>query len=175
MKGNNFVLKGIDHLLNFSGILAGISILLITFFVTWGVIARLFHIEAPWIEPVSVYMFVASSYLATSYAMKNLEHIRVDILIQQFSIKIRKVLDTVLMLLSLFFFTYVTWRAFHMFQNSFERKTTDLSLLQVPLWIPQIFVFVGFVFLCLAIIRHIIMTWTNEGYGISGMHEAEEL
>lgn len=174
MKGIGIVIKGIDRLLNFSGIVAGISILLITFCVTWGVIARLFYIDASWVVPVSVYMFVAASYLATSYAMKNLEHIRVDILVQQFPIKIRKVLDTALMLLSLLFFSYITLRTFDMFQNSLARKTTDLSLLQVPIWIPQIFVFVGFVFLCLAIIRHIMMTWTNEGYGMSGIHEAEE-
>lgn len=173
MKGISIFIKGIDRILNFSGIVAGISILLISFFVTWGVFARLFHIDAAWVVPITVYMFVAASYLATSYAMKNLEHIRVDILIQQLPSNVRKILDTILMLLSLLFFTYVTMKTFDMFHNSFSRKTTDLSLLQIQIWIPQIFVFLGFVFLCLAIIRHILMTWTAEGYGMSGVHEEE--
>ncbi|SOC37842.1 TRAP transporter small permease [Ureibacillus acetophenoni] len=171
MKGIGIFIKGIDRILNFSGIIAGIAILLISFFVTWGVLARLLHIDASWVVPITVYMFVASSYLAASYAMKNLEHIRVDILIQQLPIIVRKILDTLLMIVSLLFFTYVTLRSFDMFHNSFVRKTTDLSLLQIQVWIPQLFVVIGFIFLCLSIIRHILMTWTMDGYGMSGVHE----
>src|SRR4051794_29907929 len=112
MKSINAISKAIGKLLNLAGILSGFIIVFVSIFVTWGVIARIFHIEAHWVEPVSVYMFVASSFLATSYAMKNLEHIRVEILVQNFSLKVRKILDTFLMILSFFFFSYVTWRAF---------------------------------------------------------------
>lgn len=164
MKALIIIRDSIGRVIDFAGALAGILILLVSIFVTWGVIARYFFLASHWVEPVSVYLFLASSFLATSAAMKKMEHIRVDILIHTFSPIMKKVTDTITTFIALLFFSYVSWRCFVMFKNSYDRESTDLSILEVPLWIPQIFVFIGLVFLCLAILRHIIVIWTVNNY-----------
>lgn len=154
-----WVMRLMDRVIDAAGALAGISVFLICFAVTWGVIARYFHIGAHWVEPVTVYMFIAASFLAASYAMKKNEHIRVDILLGKLNPGMKRMLETLLMSVSLALFLYISKLAFDMFQQSLTFNTKDLSLLQVPIWIPQAFVFIGFVLLVLSIVRRILVIW----------------
>ncbi len=156
MKGLVIVNNIISKILSLSGILAGIMIVIIGFIVTWGSIARYMLISSLWVDPVSVYLFIAASFLGTAYAMKLREHVRVDIIIRLLPPKYKLSLDIGTSLLALLFFSYLTWQSFLMTMNSFHENITDLSLLRIPLWIPQSFVPLGALVLCLGIIWHIM-------------------
>ena len=156
------VIKVIDSIIDFSAILASLFIFCICFIVTWGIIAREFHLKVYWVEPVTIYMFIAAAFLTIPYTMKMNEHIRVDILMSKLSIKVAKILDTVLMTLSLILFLYITKVTYDMFWSSWTMKTTDLSIIQVPIWIPQIFVVIGWSIFVLSILRYILAIWFVE-------------
>jgi len=155
-------LTAVDKIIDFSGVIASVCIFFISFFVSWGIIARYFHLKVYWVEPVTVYMFIAASFLTIAYTMKENEHIRVDILISQLPTKVAKVLETILMIICLVLFIYVTKISYDMFANSLSMQTKDLSIIQVPIWIPQIFVVLGWAVFVLSLIRHIILIWVDE-------------
>lgn len=155
-------IKIIDAIIDFAGVLASICIFFICFFVTWGVIARYFHIAAHWVEPTTIYMFIAATFLTISITMKNNEHVRVDILTSKLSPFVNKILDTSLMVIFLVFFAFVTKSVFQMLQNSYAFQTKDLSIIQVPVWIPQACMFIGCSIFLLSIVRYIWSIWYEE-------------
>ncbi|AMO87634.1 TRAP-type C4-dicarboxylate transport system, small permease component [Solibacillus isronensis B3W22] len=156
------IIKVIDSIIDFSAILASLFIFCICFIVTWGIIAREFHLKIYWVEPFSIYMFIAAAFLTIPYTMKMNEHIRVDILLSKLSPKVAKILDTVLMTFSLVLFLYITKVTYDMFWSSWTMKTKDLSIIQVPIWIPQLFVVVGWSVFVLSIFRYILAIWFEE-------------
>ena len=164
MKILNLIRDAIGKVSDLSGILAGISIFLVSIFITWGVIARYFLFPSHWVEPVSVYMFIAAAFLAMPYAMKKMDHIRVDLIVSKLPGNLARITDTITLTLAVVFFFYLTWRGFELASSSYTRNTKDLSIIQVPLWIPQIFLAVGSILLTLSIIRQIIIIWTERDY-----------
>lgn len=146
----------ISRILDLAGILAGFLVGVIGFIVTWGVISRYFFIPSYWVEPYSIYLFVASSFLGASYAMKKGEHVSVDILTSAFPPTVRKVVDLFTSIIALIFFIYLTWRSMLMVSHSYQNGTKDLSILEIHLWIPQSFVPLGSLLLCLSLIWHMI-------------------
>ncbi|MER2107031.1 MAG: TRAP transporter small permease [Solibacillus sp.] len=158
------IIKVVDSIIDFSGILASICIFFTCFIVTWGVIARYFHIKVYWVEPVTIYMFIAISFLTISYTMKVNEHVRVDILTNLLPIKVRKILETILMMFCLGLFIYITKISYAMFKNSWLLKTKDLSIIQVPIWIPQSIVVIGWSIFVLSIMRYIWSIWYEDHF-----------
>lgn len=156
------VIKVIDTVIDFSGILASICIFFTCFIVTWGVIARYFQVKVYWVEPVTIYMFIAISFLTISYTMKVNEHVRVDILTSRLPEKVRKILETILMTICLLLFLFITKISFTMFKSSWDLKTKDLSIIQIPIWIPQSIVVIGWGIFVLSIIRYIWAIWYEE-------------
>lgn len=156
MKSLILIRSVIGKILNFSGVLAGLLLVIIGFIVTWGVISRYFFLPSYWIEPYSIYLFIASSFLAGAYAMKTGEHIKIDILISNLSTRARKFLDIVTSLIAFAFFIYLTWRSTVMVMQSYHNETKDLSILEIHLWIPQSFVALGSILMCLSLIFHIL-------------------
>jgi C4-dicarboxylate transporter DctQ subunit len=168
MKTLRLIHRSLGNLLNLSGILAGTAICAIGFSVTWGAISRLLYMPAHWVEPFSVYLFIAASFLGAAYAMKKGEHIKVDILTRRLPEKVRAGVEMFTSLLAFIFFAYLTWHSTMMAHRSFLRETTDLSLLEIPIWIPQSFVPLGSILMCLSLI------WYFIGIKISPSSESDE-
>jgi len=160
------IVKTITHILGriieISGIIAALLIFLIAVMVSLSIGGRYIMIPIHWIEPFSVYFFIAASYMAAAYAMYKVEHIKVDILINQFSMKTKKVLECFLMAVSLVFFIYLTKYSWVMAHSSYVKNSKDLSIIQIPIWIPQSFLVIGSALLCLAIIRHLLLLFLKD-------------
>ncbi|WP_138416338.1 TRAP transporter small permease [Aquibacillus sediminis] len=148
--------KFLSSLLDLSGIIAGFIIAIVGVMVSWGVIARYFFIPSYWVEPYSIYLFIGASFLGAAYAMKKGEHVKVDILIRVLSPVVRKGVDLLTASLAFVFFIYLTWRSTLMVKHSYQSKTTDLSLLEIYVWIPQSFVVLGSILMCLSIIWYVL-------------------
>lgn len=151
-----YVRNGIGRLLDLSGVLAGLIIAIIGFIITWGAISRYLLITSYWVLPVSIYLFIATSFLSAAYAIKKGEHVKVDIITRHFSKKTKKIVDTFTSSLALVFFFYLSWRCWKMVIHSYEGGVSDLSLLEIPLWIPQSFVFLGSLLMCLSLIWYML-------------------
>lgn len=147
----------ISRIIEGAGVIAGLLIFIIAIMILLGIGGRNMMIPVYWVEPLSVYFFIATSYIAAAYAMYRSEHIKVDILFSRFSNKTKKVLESVLMVISLVFFSYLTKYSWAMAHRSYMNNAKDLSIMQIPIWIPQSTLVIGYVLLCLAIIRHLLL------------------
>jgi C4-dicarboxylate transporter, DctQ subunit len=152
----------IGEILKVAGIIAGILIFLIAAMVLISVAGRNIMLPIHWVEPFSVYFFIAASYISAAFAMYNAEHIKIDILTNQFSSKTNKVIEIFLMTGSLVFFIFLTKHSWVMMHSSFVKHAKDLSIIQVPIWIPQSSLVIGSVLLCLAIIRHVLLIFLKD-------------
>lgn len=152
----------IGKILEVAGIIAGLLIFLIAAMVLISVAGRNIMIPIHWVEPISVYFFIAASYMAAAFAMYNVEHIKIDILTNLFSRKTNKVLEIFLMIVSLVFFIFLTKHSWVMMHSSYVKHAKDLSIIQVPIWIPQSSLVIGSVLLCLAIIRHLLLLFLKD-------------
>lgn len=162
MKILKAVTRIIGRLMEVAGIIAGLLIFLIAVMVLLSVIGRSIMIPLHWVEPYSVYFFIAASYMAAAFAMYKVEHIKVDILINRFSKKTNKVLEFFLMIVSLVFFINLSKYSWVMMHSSYVKNSKDLSIVQIPIWIPQSFLVIGSVLLCLAIIRHLLLLFLKD-------------
>jgi TRAP-type C4-dicarboxylate transport system permease small subunit len=151
-----YIRAGIDKLLSLAGILSGLMIAGICIIVTLGTVFRYFFLPSYWVEPYAVYMFIAASFFGAAYAMQKKEHVKVDILIRNFSPRVRKVLEAGTSLLALVFFVYLTWRSGVMVMFDYRGGTRDLSLLQIHVWIPKSFAALGALLLSLSLVSHLI-------------------
>lgn len=152
----------IGKIMDVAGIIAGLLIFFIAAMVIISIAGRNIMIPVHWVEPISVYFFIAASYMAAAFAMYNVEHIKIDILTNRFSRKTNKVLEMILMIVSLVFFIFLTKHSWVMMHSSYLKHAKDLSIIQVPIWLPQFSLVIGCFLLCLAIIRHVLLLFVKD-------------
>ena len=102
--------------LNMLGVtLSGISILVMGIIVTYEVIMRYFF-KAPttWVLEISIYLCIASVFLAGGYAMKEKRHIQVDVVTRRFSSRNQILLQLECLLLTLIYCAVLTWKGAEM-------------------------------------------------------------
>ena len=161
-KSLRMIERSIGKILDYVGIIIGFIIIIIALIISFSVIGRNISIPIHWSDPISIYLFLGSSYLAVAYAMYKKEHIHVDILIIRFPMKFRKYLEFVWFVIMIFLFTYISKNAYTMMLNSYSKGATDLSYIKVPVWIPQLFLVISFILLIFAMIRHLIILIIRE-------------
>lgn len=162
MKIMKMTTRILGRIIEVAGVIAGLLIFLIAAMILLSIGGRNMMIPVYWVEPYSVYFFIAISYMAAAYAMYKSEHIKVDILTNRFSMKTKKVLECFLMTVSLVFFIYLAKYSWVMAHRSYVNHSKDLSIIQIPIWIPQSSLVIGCVLLCLAIIRHLLLLFLKD-------------
>jgi TRAP-type C4-dicarboxylate transport system permease small subunit len=135
-------------LVDISGISVGVATFFIGVFVTYDVIARtVFGQTNSWITEVTMYLMGYITFVGAAYALKAGAHVAVDILVQQVSIKMQRMLflaaDFVLSVVVLL----LTWLSFQFLRDAWVSNELSDTLLSVRLWIPYFSFFSGMVLL----------------------------
>ena len=117
-----------------------ISGLLIAFALTlsfYSVISRyIFHWSLDWSDEIAIYAVIWCTFLGVSSLIKTDEHVRVDIILQQFSEKRKNILLFYHGLLSLVFFLVVTWGGYLMVKKAYATLISSESHLKFPMYLP---------------------------------------
>jgi TRAP-type mannitol/chloroaromatic compound transport system permease small subunit len=123
----------------------GGMILFSAFLVTYAVLTRKF---LGWslggADEISGYTFGVSTTWALSFTLLHRAHVRVDALYLRLGPRTRAALDLVSLLALGAFVTFAAWMAWGVFIGSWERDSRSITPLLTPLWIPQLFWFIGF-------------------------------
>lgn len=123
---------------------AGLALLLCAIMVTVDVIFRkLFSMTMSGSDEISGYVFAASTTWAYSYCLLNRSNVRIDVLYNFLSIKVRAILDVVGIALLLYYMAFLTRKAFDVFWTSWTGNSVSTTTLLTPLWIPQLAWFLG--------------------------------
>lgn len=137
--------------------IAGLAVLVTAFIICYEIIARsVFHSPTVWVMEISTYLLILAGFFGMAYTMRTNGHICVDFLYSRFSKSVRRGLDILTSLLSLFAIYVCMTESTNYMLMSLNMGVVSPSLLRVPLWIPQTFMVIGFVLLFLEIINHFL-------------------
>lgn len=118
--------------------------------ITYGVIARyVFNSPSIWVTEVSGYFLVGTSLLSAGYTLRKGGHIRIDSLDQVLPKTIRRIFYFLSHTVILIFALILTWEGILMAYNSYISNWKASTMLNTPLYIPQLFIPLGSSFLFL--------------------------
>lgn len=133
-----------------AGVLCVIAMMLV---VTNEVIARyLLNSPTMWSDEIASYLLVAIVFLGLAQDLRLGSHIRIDIITDLVSAKVRRRLEFVAYAIGLVFSVMLGWGVWIRFQNFWMRNTISDSPLMTQLWIPMTPVLAGAALLILAML-----------------------
>lgn len=132
---------------------AGIFIMVV--YITVGVIFR-YVLNAPiiFIDELSGYIFVFAVYMSLAYAVRIRAHISVSLFVSWLPERARAWVDMAQSLISLPIVGILLWQSIHFWLST--KHELSSYVLQTPLWIPRLFVWVGLAIFELALIGVVV-------------------
>lgn len=137
-----------DRVYRGMGVVCGVEMLFLGFFITYQVVARKLNwVMAPATDVMSGYILAMAATWAFSYALRSGAHVRIDALLPFMGRKTRATADF-LALAAIGFFTSVTaWKVWVTIINNYERHTLTNDYPLTPVWIPKLVIGIGFTLL----------------------------
>ena len=115
---------------------------------TYEVMARYFFIRPTvWAAELSQLCLIWGCLVAMAWLLSARRHIAVDAVIQLLPLSVQRWIEAAAMLVVAAFSAMVTWKGWSIFLDSFERGRTTGSLLDLPSWIVELAVPLGFALL----------------------------
>lgn len=152
----------IDSLNRFAAMIASALFVAAGAMLTYEVIARYFFVKPTrWAAELSQMCLIWGSLLAMAWLLHKRNHIQVDAVVRLLRASVVRFLDTIVMLVIAVFSIVTGWYGYLIFHDSFERGRTTGSLLDLPIWITELAVPVGFVLLLLQTILELIRLYSQ--------------
>ncbi len=142
--------KLVEGISSFGDTISIIAIVIMTLSVFYNVVMR-YVLNAPtlWAEEVNGYLIVLMTCAGASELLKKRKHINLTIFTQRLNEKNNKVLETFMLLATLFWTSIITWKSLQLAINAFRYDMRESSPLLTPLVIPYSFFVIGFFVLSL--------------------------
>ncbi|PJW13422.1 TRAP transporter small permease [Geobacillus stearothermophilus] len=156
----------LDRLIQAGGAIAGILIILTTGMTTFDVIARsVFNRPTTWATELCIYAIIGSCFLGSAYTLRTYSHITVDLLINLVPSKAQKILAYASNVCGFIFSLIFTIYSVEHVVNTYQLGTTSSSLLRIPMYLPEMFLPIGGLLLCIAFILQIVDGEAQKGDG----------
>ena len=143
------------------GIGGAMFIFLMTLLITVDVIGRAFGMPTYIAIEMSGYMLIGIVFLGLAYTQRKGRHIKIIMLTERLSPRKRQVLEIVALTVGLAFIGWFTWSTFGPVIQNYVLKTTSLTVVHTPLWIPYGFVAVGLGMLAIELLVELIKEITS--------------
>ena len=115
-------------------------------------IAARYLFDAPtiWAQEISVYLLLACAFFGFAPTMHAGEHIRIDLLVKRFGTRVRSALELLTCLAIAAFAAIAAWGGYETVLQSLRFGRRSLTLLAIPVWIPQLVLPAGMLLLLAA-------------------------
>lgn len=143
--------------------IAGVFILAIMVATLIGVVTRyVLRDPATWPYPVSSYLLLWVIYMATSKALQNGEHVRVDFILNVLPGSVRFLLEILSRGLTSLFLAVFFWQVSRLFWRSWVQNTHDTSTIHAPLAWMQIIMPAGLLLIFLTSIAQLVQQFRRQ-------------
>lgn len=140
-------------LLRFAESLCAVLILAIGIVVSYEVIARwVFGAPTIWAQEIAVYLLIACAFFGFAPTMQAGEHIQIDLLAKRLRERARLIVELIVCLCIAAYAGIAAWGGYEMVAQSFRYGRKSLTLLAVPVWIPQLVLPIGMVMLAIVVL-----------------------
>ena len=135
-------------------ILSAILILGLTFIVGADITLRyVFLRPLGWVKEVSEYILVALGFLVAAWILKDDSHVKMDLLLNKVSPKVRTLMNIVTSIISTVIVLIVAWFSLRVMADFYRTKLLNPSVMEPPKWVLLIPIFVGSLLLAIQFIR----------------------
>jgi C4-dicarboxylate transporter DctM subunit len=156
----------------FCGMISGLSILIIAIIVTYEIIMRfMFRSPTSWVLETSIYLCIASVFLAAGYTQKEKNHINVDLITLRLCRRDNMIIEFLTSLLAIIYVFVLTWEGGKLALNSLMSGDVSPTPLAVPMVIPWSFVPIGGILLLIELMANIFHLISN---AVSGKTDHDE-
>ena len=154
--GQSAVVRAIDRISSFAGVIASAALAVMTVIVCYEVISRyIFNAPTTWVTEVSTYLFVAVVFLGLAEAQRANAHIQVEILVDRLGKEDRAFIELVGLWLGVLFVIIAAWHSARFTFQEYIHDARDWGLLGTPQWLPQVPLTIGYMLFVAAILRDI--------------------
>jgi C4-dicarboxylate transporter DctQ subunit len=152
--------------------LAAVLFTLTGVLISYEVIARYFF-NAPtiWAAEISQLCLIWGSLLSMAWVLSQRRHIRVTALTDLMPDRVRAGMEVVSTLIVAVFSAVTLWYGFQIFAHSFVKGRTSGTMLDMPMWIIEVSVPVGFALLLVATINALRKALAGDVPTEMGHHE----
>lgn len=133
-------------------LLSGGSLVIMTLLILAQIIARSMGIIIPSSEDIAAWLLSSTVFFGLAYTFNNGGHIRVSILLIRLSKGTRRIFELFNLFVGLFISAYLAFYTFYTVYDSIEYEEVTDTYLVVPLWLVQMPMAVGSLFLFIAIL-----------------------
>lgn len=159
----------LNWIYSFSGLLAALLIMAICLIVSAQVFANLttklfgtsFSLTIPSYAVISGYFLAASSFLALAYTFNNDGHIRVLLVRDILPKRISSVFDKLMLAVAAMTAAYMTYYMAFQTLEAHEFGDTSPGIVAIPLYIPQLFVFLGLLIFTISLIDAFVRSFNS--------------
>lgn len=142
--------------------IGGLFLTLSVFIIVIQIVLRsFFSISLVGGDEIAAYAIIWSILFTASLAVKSNQHVRIDIIFTIVPTFMVRVIDMVGTLLSLIFTLYLTYSGWELMVESYILGELTMTMLRLPVWIPQIILPLGGALLSLRLIQRFI--WLISG------------
>ena len=149
--------KFLDTLYLAAGALAALCILTICVLMIGQSVLREFGVRTGATNDVVAWLCAASAFLAMAHAFKHGDFVRVSLLLEKVSPRVRRTLELVSLAIACVAIGYLAWWATRFTYESWEFNDIAQGLLPIPLWIPQLSFALGSILLWVAMLDELII------------------
>jgi TRAP-type C4-dicarboxylate transport system permease small subunit len=154
--------RALNALYDGAAALAGLCMVGLLGMVMLSIVSRQLHFSATGVDSYAGYLMAAAGFLALAHTLKRGEHIRVTLLVEHASPRMKRVLElwslaiaVLLAGLLAYYSTRLAWQSFQFHDVSTGNDAT-------PLWIPQLAMACGTLVLLVAFVDELVREWNGE-------------
>ena len=112
-------------------------------------------------DDLTAWSVVAAGFLPLAYTYRRNRHIRVTVVVEQLDGWRRRVLEMLILAVSLFLVGYMAYSAFDMVWDSFRFEELSQNLIVIPIWIPQSSMALGSLLFAVAVLDDVVVSLTG--------------
>lgn len=125
-------MRAIDFIINLCAGVAAALLLVITLVICYSVVVRfVFADPLAWVTEVTEYTLLLVTFLGAPWLLKHGGHVRVDVLLNAFSPKLRAIFETINYLLGSLISATVTWYSFLTVLDHYRRNIYVINTLEI--------------------------------------------
>jgi len=152
----------LNRLYDGAAALAAFFMVLLLIAVLLSVTSRVLGFNVPGIDMYAGYMMAAAGFLALAHTLKKGEHIRVTLVLQTLSPRVRHWMEVTALVVAAVLAALLAWYSVRICYQSFQFNDISTGNDATPLWIPQLTMAIGTVILLIAFIDELVLEWTGQ-------------
>ncbi len=147
-------------------VVAGVTLVVLVALVVAEIIARsVFDTSLAVVEEIVGYFMVLLMVLGAALALRENDLFRVSFVADLLPPTVERVIRVLFILIALVVCCVLVWRTGDLVASSFSRGKISQTVLETPLWIPQLALPIGFGVLALFLVEHLLSAFSTTGKG----------